>query len=123
MFLVMPGALPDDIGDEDAIDYEMIKVSIIDLRVLDEVIRWPLQDCGNGNYNATAFEECDYNRVPPRNDDQYTGLASTALTVVVDGATVSTTAGSIWYDPTTTNYYQCNTICFQTTVDLCGDGW
>ena len=31
-----------------------------DLRLKEEVMQWPLHDCGNGDVNATAFEECDY---------------------------------------------------------------
>ena len=42
---------------------------------------------------------------------------------MVDGASVTTTAGTIWWDTTANNYYQCNTICFKTAVDLCGDGF
>jgi len=42
MFTVMPGNLHDDIGDPSQIDYDRIKVSIVDLRTLDEVMRWPL---------------------------------------------------------------------------------
>ena len=81
MFLVMPGDLTENIADSSTLDYNMIKVSIIDLRVLDEVIRWPLQDCGNGVVNTTAWEECDYAKVPPNGVDTYTGTDSTSLTI------------------------------------------
>ena len=38
----------------------------------DEVMRWPLQGCGDGIYNASdAFEDCDKNAAPPRNNVKY----------------------------------------------------
>jgi len=60
MFLVMPGGLEDDI--HGLVDYDKIKVAIFDVRTKDEAIRWPLEDCGNGIFNASAFEQCDYAR-------------------------------------------------------------
>lgn len=59
-FNLMPGALSDNIGNTASIDYTKLKVAIIDVRTGDEVMRWPLHDCGNGIYNATAFEQCEY---------------------------------------------------------------
>ena len=42
-----------------------MKVSIYDERTNNEIARIPLHDCGDGKVNTTAFEECDYARVPP----------------------------------------------------------
>jgi len=62
----MPGDISDDIDNSPTpIDYNKLKIAVIDVRSKDEVLRWPLHDCGDGNYNATAFEQCDYVRVPP----------------------------------------------------------
>ena len=56
-FTLMPGKLTDNIAvTSSATDYNQLKVAIIDVRTGDEVMRWPLYDCGNGVYNATAFE-------------------------------------------------------------------
>jgi len=41
-FTVMPGALSDNIAVTSSINYDMIKVAIIDIRTGDEVMRWPL---------------------------------------------------------------------------------
>ena len=74
-FTVLPGDLTDDIGDINAIDYDKMKVSIVDLTsdYQDEVMRWDLGQCGDGVYNDTtfSFEECDRSRQPPRNDYKY----------------------------------------------------
>jgi len=106
MFLVMPGGLEDEIGG--VLDYDKIKVAIFDVRTKDEVMRWPMEDCGNGNYNATAFEECDYARKPPAYDHSYR------------------TAGDVFYwgesDGGDGNYYTCNDICLRQPIGLCGDG-
>lgn len=106
MFLVMPGGLEDDIGG--VLDYDKIKVAIFDVRTKDEVMRWPMEDCGNGNYNATAFEECDYARKPPAYDHSYR------------------TAGDVFYWGESYggdgNYYTCNDICLRQPIGLCGDG-
>ena len=65
-FTLMPGKLTDNIADRSsATDYNQLKVAIIDVRTGDEVLRWPLHDCGNGVYNATAFEQCDPSASPP----------------------------------------------------------
>jgi len=61
----MPGKLTDPIGPTSSTDYTKLRLAIIDVRTLDEVMRWPLQDCGDGVYNATAFEQCDYAATPP----------------------------------------------------------
>lgn len=50
--------MPDTIPSAD--DPAYAKLVLWDLRLKDEVMQWPLHDCGNGEVNATAFEECDY---------------------------------------------------------------
>jgi len=56
-FTLMPGTLTDDIAVRtSATNYDRIKLAIIDTRTGDEVMRWPLHDCGDGVYNVTAFE-------------------------------------------------------------------
>lgn len=49
MFLVMPGDLEDDISG--SIDYNKLKVAIINERDRDEILRIPLHDCGDGILN------------------------------------------------------------------------
>jgi hypothetical protein len=74
MFTLLPGALTDDITKTGSVDYNKLKVSIVDLTddSEDEVMRWPLQGCGDGIYNASdAFEDCDKNAAPPRNNVKY----------------------------------------------------
>ena len=48
-----------------SIDHDYAKVVLWDLRLKDKVLEWPLQDCGDTNVNATAFEQCDYMASPP----------------------------------------------------------
>ena len=112
LFTVMPGALSDVISNNAVIDYNMNKVAIIDIRTGDEVMRWPLHDCGNGVYNATAFEQCDYAAAPP---------APTAAPYATYVYPTSPRAG-IFYNMTTKDYYLCSGICQQYTINLCGDG-
>ena len=106
MFLVMPGALEDDIAG--LVDYDKIKLAIFDERKKDEVMRWQLEDCGNGKHNSTAFEECDYARKPPAYDYNYR------------------TSEDVWYwkesDGGDNNYYICSDICLREPISLCGDG-
>ena len=40
IFTIMPGDIDDDISDGSRIDYDKIKVSIVDLKNLDEIMRW-----------------------------------------------------------------------------------
>jgi hypothetical protein len=40
IFTIMPGDIDDDISDRSHIDYDKIKVSIVDLKNLDEIMRW-----------------------------------------------------------------------------------
>jgi hypothetical protein len=56
----MPGEIYDNINALSSSNKNKNKVAIIDIRTGDEVMRWPLYDCGDGNYNVTAFEQCDY---------------------------------------------------------------
>lgn len=115
MFNLLPGNLEDDPTlDAANTDYDRLKVAIIDLRagdegIGDEVIRWPLEDCGNGNYNATAFEECDYAGEPPRDTYVYNSAAS------------GTTAAGYWWSTDNNRWQACDDLCFMTEVDLCGD--
>ena len=47
-----------------SVDEDYLKVVLWDLRLKSQVLQWPLQDCGDGVVNATAFEECDYAASP-----------------------------------------------------------
>ena len=40
IFTIMPGDIEDDISDPRLIDYDKIKVSIVDIRKSDEIMRW-----------------------------------------------------------------------------------
>ena len=68
MFLVMPGDISDNIADSSLTDFNKLKVAIYKEREQDEVLRLPLHECGDGAHNKTAFEDCDYARVPPAGD-------------------------------------------------------
>lgn len=66
----MMSFMPDTIPSAD--DPSEAKLVMWDLRLKDEVMQWPLHDCGNGAVNATAFEECDYTGDPnPTVDSAY----------------------------------------------------
>ena len=114
LFTVMPGDLADDIGDINAIDYDKIKVSIVDLTsdYQDEVMRWDLGQCGDAFYNSStySFEQCDRAAQPPRNAYKYPSASNWVRK-------------DIWFDDVTGEYYTCSDICLQQPVSLCGDGW
>ena len=119
----MPGAISDNIATPASIDYAKLKVAIIDVRTGDEVMRWPLHDCGNGVYNATAFEQCEYNAQPPAP----TASAPSYIyhnTGVVGAVTAAqtTAAKAVFYNSTLNDYRKCSDVCQQYTVNLCGDG-
>ena len=52
------GATPKDpdLTAKDNKDFNKIELMMVDLRHEDEVLRWPLHLCGDGHFNATAFE-------------------------------------------------------------------
>ena len=111
-FTLMPGAPTDDIANTATIDYNKIKVAIIDVRTGDEVMRWPLHDCGNGVYNATAFEQCEYKAQPPAP----TASAPSYIyhnTGVVDAVTTAqtTAAKAVFYNSTLGDYRKCSDVC------------
>ena len=119
-FTLMPGKLTDPIGSTSSTDYTKLRLAIIDVRTLDEVMRWPLQDCGDGVYNATAFEQCDYNAAPPApTAAPYASYVyPTTGTLPYKGGN---TAG-IFYNSTLGDYRKCSDNCQQYPVYLCGDG-
>lgn len=61
------------LNDSNQVDFDKIKVAVLNDRVQDEIMRIALHDCGDGHLNSTAFEECDYARVPPAGDLIYSG--------------------------------------------------
>jgi hypothetical protein len=119
----MPGALSDDITNTASIDYTKLKVAIIDVRTGDEVMRWPLHDCGNGVYNATAFEQCDYNTIPPApTASSPTYIYWTTGVVGVISNSKKNAAKLVFYNSTVGDYFKCSDVCQQYTVNVCGDG-
>ena len=71
-------------------------------------MRWPLDDCGNGQHNKTAFEECDFARKPPAYDYNYRETSDVWYWSIKDGGD--------------NNYYMCTDLCLKTPIYLCGDG-
>ena len=66
----MMSFMPDGIPSSE--DRSKAKLVLWDLRLKDEVMQWPLHDCGDKAVNATAFEECDYMATPnPIVDNDY----------------------------------------------------
>ena len=110
-FTLMPGAISDNIANTASIDYTKLKVAIIDVRTGDEVLRWPLHDCGNGAYNATAFEQCEYTAEPPAPTASlpsyiYHNTGTSAAT-----AAQITAAKSVFYNSTLNDYRKCSDVC------------
>ena len=111
-------------------DRSKAKLVLWDLRLKDEVMQWPLHDCGDKAVNATAFEECDYMASPnpivdndyvyPTND-QYDQHSTTTGATNPQGTTFPSPSEIFW-DLTTKKYYTCSTICLRQEVALCGDG-
>ena len=98
----MPGDIDDDISDRSHIDYDKIKVSIVDLKNLDEIMRWQLYGCGDGKFNSTvgSFEECDSKRSPPRGNHKYPHAKNWLRP-------------DIWYDDQLRQYFTCSDICLR----------
>lgn len=107
MFTVMPGALTDEIGDINAVDYSKLRVSIVDYTAdyQDEVMRWELQGCGDGSWNTTtySFEQCDRGAQPPQMPSNTFKYPSVSAWLRKD----------VYYDLTTRDYYTCSDICLQ----------
>jgi hypothetical protein len=101
----MPGAGTDDIATTSTIDYNKIKVSIVDLTdgYEDEVLRWQLEGCGDGEYNTTtySFEQCDSGAQPPQSPSNTFKYPSVSNWLRKD----------VYYDMTTRDYYTCSDIC------------
>jgi len=94
---LMPGDLPDNVASMATASYTKLRLAIIDIRTGDEVMRWPLHDCGNGVYNATAFEQCDYAALPP------------APTATLPSYVYGTT--TVFYNSTLGDYRKCSDVC------------
>lgn len=45
------------LNDSNQVDFDKIKVAVLNDRVQDEIMRIALHDCGDGHLNSTAFEE------------------------------------------------------------------
>ena len=115
----MMSFMPDTIPSAD--DPSEAKLVLWDLRLKDEVMQWPLHDCGNGAVNATAFEECDYTGDPnPTVDTTYIYQTNTEDTSIQ--GTTFPLPEEIFWDYTDEAYYTCSTICLKEAVALCGDG-
>jgi len=111
-FTLMPGDLSDDIANTATIDYDKLKVAIIDVRTADEVMRWPLHDCGNGVYNATAFEQCEYNAQPPAPTASLPSYIYHNTGVVGAVTAAQTTAArAVFYNSTLGDYRKCSDVC------------
>jgi hypothetical protein len=106
-FTVMPGDPTDDIANTGSINYDNLKVSIVDLSsgYQDEVIRWELNGCGDGIYNDTqySFEQCDKAAQPPNSPvDTYKYPAAD-----------NWLRKDVFYDTATRDYYTCSDICLR----------
>jgi cysteine-rich repeat protein len=120
----MPGEIYDNINSLSTSNKNRNKVSIIDIRTLDEVMRWPLHDCGDGVYNTTAFEQCDYASPGYNQNPQNTAYvyAASKTSVVTNGVTAAPYNYNIFFDTTLNGYYTCDTNCQRLPISLCGDG-
>ena len=122
---------------------------VVDLRQEDEVLRWPLSTCGDTYVNSTSgAEECDYAKAsntpinlintntanqntynyPSISTDNQRKLLTAPFLFGATGVTISNALErwsgpvTIWLDPTTKKYYNCDLLCKKVAINLCGDG-
>ena len=58
----MPGSLNESLDNP---DFNKLRVAVFDERLKDEIFRYDLHNCGDGQLDTDKFEDCDYNRTPP----------------------------------------------------------